>query len=60
MNFRVDEPNISRWIKQNDSILKAAGSEHKNASKIRQSVKYNILFDQLKNVFGDAGAERHS
>ena len=36
LNFRLDEPNISRWIKQNDSVLKAAGSEHKNLSKIRQ------------------------
>ena len=56
-NFRLDEPKISRWVKQKDSILKAAASEHKNLMKIRPSIKYNKLFDHLKIVFDDARAK---
>ena len=41
-------------MKQKDSILKAAASEHKNLMKICPSIKYNKLFDNLKIVFDDA------
>ena len=44
-------------MKQKDSILKAATSEHKNLMKIRPSTKYNKLFDHLKIVFDDACAK---
>ena len=44
-------------MKQKDSILKAAASEHKNLMKIRPSIKYNKLFDHLKIVFDDARAK---
>ena len=54
-NFRL-EPKISRWMKQKDSILKAAASEHKNLMKIRPSIRYNKLLDHLKIVFDDARA----
>ena len=53
-NFRLDEPKISRSMKQKESILKAAAFEHKNLMKIRPSIKYNKLFDYLKIVFDDA------
>ena len=53
--FRLDEPSTSKWMKQkDDSILKAVASEHKNVLKLRQSVKYNVLFDQLKILFDGA------
>ena len=53
--FRLDEPSTSKWMKQkDDSILKAVASEHKNVLKLRQSVKDNVLFDQLKIIFDDA------
>ena len=55
--FRLDEPKIPRWIKQKDSILKAAASEHKNLMKIRPSIKYNKLLDHLKIIFDDACAK---
>ena len=44
-------------MKQKDSILKAAASEHKNLMKIRPSIKFNKLFDHLKIVFDDAHAK---
>ena len=55
--FRLDEPKISRWMKQKDSILKVAASEHKNLMKIRPSINCNKLFDHLKIVFDDARAK---
>ena len=54
LHFTLDETKISRWMKQKDSILKAAASEHKNLMKICPSIKYNKLFDNLKIVFDDA------
>ena len=42
-NFRLDVPKISRWMKQKDSILKAAASEDKNLMKTHPSIKYNKL-----------------
>ena len=52
-NFRLDEPKISKWLKQEDYILKPATPEHKNLLKTRQLVKCNALFDQLKIVFDE-------
>ena len=37
-DFRPEEPKISRWMKQKDSILKEAASEHKNLMKIFPSI----------------------
>ena len=53
-NFRLDESKISRWMKKKTDILKAAAGEHKNLLKIRPSVKYNKLFDELRLIFDDA------
>ena len=53
-NFRLDVPNISRWMKEKHVILTADADEHKRLLKIRPSIKHNELFDKLRPLFHEA------
>ena len=53
-NFRLDEPKISRWMKEKHAILTAAAGKHKSLLKIRPSIKHNELFDKPRPLFNEA------
>ena len=50
-SFRLDEPKISRCIKQKKAIKNAVVGDHRNLFKIRPAWKYINLYAELLKVF---------
>ena len=46
--FNVNRSQISEWLKNKDVINKAAVKENKQHFKVRPTVKYNALHDELE------------
>ena len=50
-SFKLDEPKICRWMKQQEAIKKAAVRADTNLFKIRPACKYINLHSELLQVF---------
>ena len=57
--FNVNRSQISKWLKNKDVINKAAVKENKQLFKVRPTVKYNTLHDELEKLFLDARNKGH-
>lgn len=59
-SFNVDKTKISKWMKNNDSIIKAAADpKKKKLFTIRPGIKYKELYSELSAVFKQARAKGH-
>ena len=57
--FNANRSQISKWLKNKDVINKAAVKENKQLFKVRPTVKYNALHDELEKLFLDARNKGH-